>query len=173
METTKIILASKNDMHDLFDEKGRFVRDNTTIKYFELLPRISDEEDLGIYAFKTIIRHPEPEHGYILPHKKIIKINDLPKCINNYDSINKKVKKSQVFRLPVEWSVYGYAEIEATCLEEALKKFFKEKEDIPLDTNPEYIDGTYMLSGEDEYGNNIENLKEYIENYYGNCLYYD
>lgn len=52
----------------------------------------------------------------------------------------------KTFRLPVEWSVYSFVEIEAETIKDAVKKFHEVEDDLPLPTEPEYIDGSFKLS---------------------------
>lgn len=64
------------------------------------------------------------------------------------------------FSLPVIWSVWDKVEIEAETLEEAIKKFKDKIDEIPLGTEPEYIDGSYQL---DDGGNGEKSLDETIQ----------
>ena len=49
------------------------------------------------------------------------------------------------FKIPVRWTVWDEVEIPANSLEEALKYFLKHQDEIPLGTEPEYLDGSYEL----------------------------
>ena len=70
------------------------------------------------------------------------------------------------FKVPVEWTVYDTVEIAANSLEEAIQFVLKNQDTIPLGTEPQYIDGSYKISGTDDYGENVEKLSEYIKQYY-------
>lgn len=65
------------------------------------------------------------------------------------------------FKIPVEWSVFGVVEIEADSMEEAVDKFDKTINDIPLPYQSEYIDDSFRR----ETGSNddIEYYKEMQE----------
>lgn len=64
------------------------------------------------------------------------------------------------FSLPVKWTVWDKVGIEAETLEEAIKKFKDEIDEIPLGPYPEYIDGSYQL---DDGGNGNESLEKTIQ----------
>ena len=53
------------------------------------------------------------------------------------------------FSIPVVWEVWDKVEIEAETIEEAIKKI-REDDTISLPTDSEYIDGTFMIYGEEE-----------------------
>ena len=53
-------------------------------------------------------------------------------------------------KLPVTWEVSGLIEIEASSIEEAMKKFDENINYIPLPThNGEYVDGSFDLTDRD------------------------
>lgn len=62
----------------------------------------------------------------------------------------------KTFKLPVTYSVWGYVNVEAETIEDAIQYFKENSDDIelPLDVDTEYVDGSFELSSED---------KEYIE----------
>lgn len=64
----------------------------------------------------------------------------------------------KAFKIPVEWSVYDTVEIEAESMEQAIKIFDETMDDIPLPTEPEYIDGSFQRVNADE---PIEQVVEY------------
>lgn len=49
----------------------------------------------------------------------------------------------KIWIIPVEWSVYSTVQVKAATLEEAIKKFDKQIDDIPLSTKWEYMDGSF------------------------------
>lgn len=59
-------------------------------------------------------------------------------------------------KLPVTYSVFGFVNIEAETIEDAIQYFKENSDDIelPLDVDTEYVEGSFELSSED---------KEYIE----------
>lgn len=75
------------------------------------------------------------------------------------------------FRVPVEWSVYDFVEVESDNFEEAIKYVIDNRDIIPLGTEPEYIDGSYKINSEDdivgdEYDENyVKQLSELLQSY--------
>lgn len=67
------------------------------------------------------------------------------------------------FKVPVEWMVCDFVEIEAENFKEAIKYVLENKDSLPLGKNPEYIDGTYKINGEDSVIGNEES-DEYLNN---------
>ena len=49
------------------------------------------------------------------------------------------------FSIPVTWQVWDKVEVEAETIEEAIKYVKNNIDEIPLGTEPEYIDGTYKI----------------------------
>ena len=75
------------------------------------------------------------------------------------------------FKIPVRWTVWDEVEIPANSLEEALKYFLKYQDEIPLGTEPKYLDGSYELDFiqdiPEKDRSNVKVLSEYLrENYY-------
>ena len=75
------------------------------------------------------------------------------------------------FKIPVRWTVWDEVEIPANSLEEALKYFLKYQDEIPLGTEPKYLDGSYELDFiqdiPEKDKSNVKVLSEYLrENYY-------
>lgn len=70
--------------------------------------------------------------------------------------VRKENKNMKTFKLPVTYSVWGYVNVEAETIEDAIQYFKENSDDIelPLDVDTEYVDGSFELSSED---------KEYIE----------
>lgn len=52
----------------------------------------------------------------------------------------------KTYYIPVEWAVWSRVPIEADSLDEALEKFKQTSDEIPLPTDGEYIDGSFILS---------------------------
>lgn len=70
------------------------------------------------------------------------------------------------YYIPVSWEVWDKVEIEAESLEDAVK-FVKENiDDIPLGTEPEYIDGSYKIEDGENGEASIEDTIEYIRDYW-------
>lgn len=55
----------------------------------------------------------------------------------------------RIMKVAVTWEVCGYVDIEAETMEEAMEKFNKDSETIPLPTDFEYVDGSFQLSSND------------------------
>ena len=51
-----------------------------------------------------------------------------------------------IFKIPVQYEVYGEVEVEASSLEEAIQYAKNNIEDLPLADEPEYIDGSYQIN---------------------------
>ena len=52
-------------------------------------------------------------------------------------------------KLPVTWEVCGLVEVEANSIEEAVEYFNQNSSDIELPENPEYVEGSFVLSDDD------------------------
>ena len=84
---------------------------------------------------------------------------------------------TKVFSIPVEWVVTETIDIKANSLREAIKFINKNADEIPLGTEPAYIDGTWKISADesglmdaneiletlDSYGYTERNASEYDE----------
>lgn len=53
------------------------------------------------------------------------------------------------YKIPVEWSMCGMVEIEASSLDEAINIFDETIDDIPLPTDPDYIDDSFKRCSQD------------------------
>ena len=49
-------------------------------------------------------------------------------------------------QLPVTWEVCGMVEVEAGSINEAMDVFIEKRDEIPLPTDCEYVDGSFDLS---------------------------
>ena len=54
------------------------------------------------------------------------------------------------WKIPVTWEVCSTVDIEAETLEEAMRIACDEDGEIPLPTDPDYVDGSWRLSSDDE-----------------------
>lgn len=68
--------------------------------------------------------------------------------------------KKKIFKIPVEWAVFGVVEIEANSFEEAIEIFDKTNDEIPLPEG-DYIDGSFKRGK----FNKTDGIKEDIEYY--------
>ena len=57
--------------------------------------------------------------------------------------------KVKTFKIPVSWELYGYVEIEADSIEEAINIFDAEIDDWDLPSNSSYVDGSFNRESED------------------------
>lgn len=51
----------------------------------------------------------------------------------------------KTFKIPVTWEEYGYVEIEANSIEEALEYANKNIDELPLPDDNHYVDGSYVI----------------------------
>lgn len=69
------------------------------------------------------------------------------------------------YYIPVTWQVWDKVKIEAKSLKEAIKYFKEHIDEIPLGTEPEYIDGSFQIDdgndGESSIEETLQHLKEY------------
>ena len=52
----------------------------------------------------------------------------------------------KTYKVPVEWAVYDFVEVEAESFEDAIQYVIDNRDEIPLGTEPEYIDETYKIN---------------------------
>ena len=77
----------------------------------------------------------------------------------------------KLFRVPVEWMVCDFVEVEAESFLDAVKCVLEHRDEIPLGTEPEYIDGTYQINSEDAVTGNpgdesyAKNVTEMLESF--------
>ena len=64
-------------------------------------------------------------------------------------------KKEKEFIIPVTWSVYGYVTAKGETLVDALKYANEHLDDYPLPSYSEYVDGSFEITGLDNYRNGI------------------
>lgn len=99
METSKLVVATREDMKDLFENKGKFHNENTLIKYYEELYKVDKENKDSLSVFKVNIRRPEKEFGYKLPDKEMITIEQIYEQIKKYEYKHlKKENKTMDFK---------------------------------------------------------------------------
>lgn len=99
MESEKLVVGTREDMKDLFENKGKFKNENTLIKYYEELYKIDEEHPDSLSIFKVDIRHPEKESGYKLPDGEMITIEQIYEQVKKYDDVNlKKENKTMEFK---------------------------------------------------------------------------
>lgn len=70
------------------------------------------------------------------------------------------------YYIPVSWEVWDKVEIQAESLEDAVKYVKENIDDIPLGTEPEYIDGSYKIEDGENGEASIEDTIEYIRDYW-------
>jgi len=59
-----------------------------------------------------------------------------------------KAKKS--FLIPVSWEVQDFVRVQADSLEEAVEYLTEHSDEVPLGTEPEYVDGSYKIGSYEE-----------------------
>lgn len=65
---------------------------------------------------------------------------------NRFDKLKDIKSDDEKFIIPVTWQVYSTIRVEADNLQEALLRAEKSLDSIPLDSNPEYVDGSYEIN---------------------------
>ena len=70
------------------------------------------------------------------------------------------------YYIPVSWEVWDKVEIQAESLEDAVKYVKENIDDIPLGTEPEYIDGSYKIEDGENGEASIEDTIEYIRDFW-------
>ena len=63
-----------------------------------------------------------------------------------WQTLSKENIKIGTYKIPVTWEVYATVDVEASSLGEAVVIFEETKEDIPLPTDPEYVDDSFRLT---------------------------
>ena len=78
--------------------------------------------------------------------------------INNIIEKKKKLKKPKMktYRLPVEYNMYDTVSIEAETLEDAVRKFMEQEDDLSLPDNPQYMEDSFRLSTDSSPYRNFE-----------------
>lgn len=67
------------------------------------------------------------------------------------------------FSILVTWSVWDKIEVEAETIEDAIRYVKEHIDEIPLGTEPEYIDGTYRIDDGDDGENTVEDTVKYLK----------
>ncbi len=74
--------------------------------------------------------------------------------------------EAKVFSIPVEYTFWEKVLVKANSIEEAIQWIKDNKEIISINPDEgEYIDGSYVISGEDEYSDDNDLIK-YLKDYY-------
>lgn len=63
------------------------------------------------------------------------------------------------FKIPVTWMVWDKVEVEADTLEDAIKWVKDNIDEIPLGTEPEYVEDSYRIDGDDGFCSNQDLIK--------------
>lgn len=112
--------------------------------------------------------------------KQLPKEIEIPSDITDEDAISDYItdktgfchKGFELFKdyyIPVTWEVRDEVKIEATSLKEAIKYFKEHIDEIPLGTEPKYIDDSYQIDD----GNNGQATVEETLQYLKECWYFD
>ena len=62
-------------------------------------------------------------------------------------------------KVAVTWEMFGYVDIEANNMEEAMKKFHSESDHIKLPEDGVYVDGSFQLTS--DYVEKMEAMSEW------------
>lgn len=81
--------------------------------------------------------------------------------------------KPKTWQLPVVWKVWDKIPVKAYSLEEAIDWVQENEEEIPLGTEPDYIDGSYHLEDGGNGHRQIEDTIRHLKNYWEtSCEWY-
>lgn len=83
-------------------------------------------------------------------------------CHNGFILVSMKKK----FSIPVTWQVWDKIEVEAETIEEAVAYVKEHIDEIPLGTEPEYIDGSYRIDDGDDGDASVEETVRYLREYW-------
>jgi hypothetical protein len=72
----------------------------------------------------------------------------------------------KIFSIPVTWEVWDKIEVKAETIEDAIKYVKENINEIPLGTEPEYIDGSYKIDDGDNGEATIEETVQYLKEYW-------
>ena len=139
--------------------------DKSIIEYTTIAQNIlveTDDQSLVLKAFYNKIVELK-KAGWPLPFIDLL-LEDLQTAITAAE----KKQKLKEFYIPVEWSVWDKVTIKAYSLEEAVRILKEHIEDIPLGTEPEYIDGSYHIDDGQGGDANIEDTVQFIKFAYPN-----
>ena len=98
---------------------------------------------------------------------KIVKVAPILAKVKEIKIMYGNKNGSKVFSIPVEWVVTETIDVKANSLKEAINFILDKADDIPLGTEPQYIDGTWKISADE---NNSANADEILKNL--NCQGY-
>ena len=74
------------------------------------------------------------------------------------EKLNDVISENGEYVIPVEWTVYSTVRVtNARNLAEAIAIVHQNSDEIPLDTEPEYVDGSYRV--------NLDNYEEAVLDY--------
>ena len=66
----------------------------------------------------------------------------------NTDNPEEYVSEDGYYIIPVTWEVYSTVKVKAKNLQDAIDRFHKVEDNIPLDVEPEYVDASYHIDDE-------------------------
>lgn len=69
------------------------------------------------------------------------------------------INGKKTFTIPVSWEVYDHIEVQANSLGEAINWANEHSDEIPLGTDPEYVDGSYQI-GEYELAKAMNSIEQ-------------
>lgn len=70
----------------------------------------------------------------------------LKEFIEGFDELKDVKSEDGEYIIPVEWSVYSTITVTADNLADAIAKAHALQSDIPLCSDPEYVDGSYKIA---------------------------
>ncbi len=72
---------------------------------------------------------------------------------------------NKVFSIPVEWVVTENIEVKANSLEEAVRFVVDNYDEIPCGEDASFVDGTYRITGDDDFDGDISKVTENLKTY--------
>lgn len=102
---------------------------------------------------------------------------DIPEYLENEEKISDYITNETGFchkgfellkdyYIPVNWEVWDKVKVEATSLKEAIKYVKEHIDEIPLGTEPEYIDGSYKIDDGNNGEATVEETLQYMKEYW-------
>lgn len=74
------------------------------------------------------------------------------------------------YNIPVSWSVSDKVVVEAETLEEAVQFVKDHIEEIPLGTNPEYVDDSYQIDDGSSGEKSVQETAQYLRDSWGDFI---
>lgn len=122
------------------------LKDLNLVLMFVYKPFNHKVTNVGLNPFKT-----KEEFVELLEDIEISKelLNSMENVKTYYEKAS-NFEEKKAWTIPVSWEMYGEVDIIADTKEEALEKFRKKIDEIPLPEEAYYVDGSFVESGGNE-----------------------